>query len=88
MAGDGVFLSSDQSMIEEVGERIPFLSPPFFFPLASSPLLSPRFALPSPLEVGHRSYGIWGSAVSSPQRGLQGAESQSKSNLVHFSLKI
>jgi len=46
--------------------------------------------LPSlPLEVGpfKSSYGIWGSAVSSPTAG-SGAQSQPKSNLVHFNFKM
>jgi len=40
------------------------LSPPALSPPGPSSLLP--FALPSPLEVGHHSYEVWRSAVSSP----------------------
>ena len=75
-------LCSGQSRIEEVGERIfpsplsspslplhipphplPFLPLPFP-PFPSHPL--PSLPFPLPLEVGYRSYGVWGSAVSFP----------------------
>ena len=65
---------------------LPFPSLLFSFsPSILSPSLPPPFF---PLEVGSlkRSYGIWGSAVSSPA-GFA-AEPQPKSNLVLFSLKI
>jgi len=47
--------------------RFPFLSPLCPIPTLP-PLLLPFLPFPSPLEVGHlkSSYGIWGSAVSSP----------------------
>jgi len=86
----GVRLPSGQIVKSEQGKRFPLplhlLS--FSLPLASPPS-APSLSIPlPPLKIRHikSSYGVWGSAVSSPAGS--GAEPQPKSNLVHFSLKI
>ena len=62
------------------------LPPPLHLPFPPLPQPSPCPLPRSGPKIPKSSYGVWGSAVSSP--AWSGAEPQPKSNFVHFSLKI